>query len=227
MTIKKVKAIELIFDWNLWPRHDSEDLDSTNLSRMKTALIAGITLPPIIINKKDNRIIDGFHRTKTVLNLYGDEAEIMADIRDYKNDAEMFLESVRVNNNHGLPLSPKDRTGVILKARKFKIPVPIIAEALGMDIESAKRFLEKRSARTKSGEVLPLSGGCLSLAGKTLTDTQENYVRGGVPGTSAQLYARLLLNALNADAVVYTDKIVETLKELNIKIESIISEVAI
>jgi len=63
MNIKKVKAIELIFDWNLWPRYEAEDLDSTNLRRMKSAILAGITLPPIIVNKKDNRIVDGFHRT--------------------------------------------------------------------------------------------------------------------------------------------------------------------
>ena len=226
MITKKVKAIELIFDWNLWPRYEAEELDSTNLVRMKTALRAGLALPPIIVNKKDNRIVDGFHRVKAVLSLYGDDAEIMAEFRDYKNDAEMFIESARLNNQHGLPLSPRDRAHVILKAHRFKIPVPIIAEALGMDGESAKEFLRKRTAKTKDGETVILSGGAQNLHGKILTKTQEDYVRGRIPGVSAQIYARLLLNALNADAVIFTDKVIDALSKLRVKIDEVLEEVA-
>ena len=225
MTTKKVKAVELIFDWNLWPRHEAGDLDSTNLKKMKDAILAGVKLPPVIVNRKDNRIVDGFHRTQTVLNLYGDDADIMVIYKDYVNDSEMFLESARLNNQHGLPLSPRDRTHVILKARKFKIPMPAIAEALGLDPEEAKSFLAKRTAKNRDGETIPLSGGALSLSGLVLTEKQEEYVK-KCPGTSAQLYARLLLNALKADAVILNDNIINTLEELNKKIEKVLAEVA-
>ena len=225
MTTKKVKAVELIFDWNLWPRHEAGDLDSTNLKKMKDALLAGVKLPPVIVNQKDNRIVDGFHRTKTVLNLYGDEAEIWVVYKEYKNDAEMFMESARLNNQHGLPLSPRDRVHVILKARKFKIPLPAVAEALGLDPEEAKIFLAKRTAKNRDGQTVPLSGGALSLAGLTLTKKQEDYVK-KCPGTSAQLYARLLLNALKADAIILNESILKTLEELNAKIEKVLAEAA-
>lgn len=222
--MKKIKAIELVFDWNLWPRHKSEDLDSTNLRRIKSAILAGIKLPPVIVNKKDNRIVDGFHRTKAYLSLFGDDVEIDAEFKDYKNDAEMFMDSARLNNQHGLPLSPIDRAYVIDKARKFKIPIPIIAEILGMNGEEAKTFLEKRSAITKTGERVLLSGGCINLRGKVLTDKQLDYTR-HAPGSSAQLYSRLLLEALNADAIIFNDKIINTLIELNKKIDKILLEV--
>jgi len=226
MITKKVKAIELVFDWNLWPRYQSEDLDSTNVRRLKSAIVAGIKLPPIIVNHKDNRIIDGFHRTTAYLSLYGDEAEIEVEFKDYKNDAEMFIDSAKLNNQQGLPLSPRDRAHVILKAHKFKIPIPIIAEALGMNGEEAKSFLAKRSAKTKGGETVLLSGGSLNLSGKILTEKQVDCIQ-SMPGTSAQLYARLLLNALNADAIIFSDKIIGTLKELNKKIEKILLEAAV
>lgn len=225
MGTKTVRAVELVFDWNLWPRSEVGDLDGTNLRRMKDAMLAGVKLPPVLVSRKDNRIVDGFHRVDATLSLYGDEGMIEVIYKDYASDAEMFLESARVNNQHGLPLSPRDRVHVFLKARKMKIPVPAIAEVLGMDPEDTKRFIEKRTAKNKAGETIPLSGGAISLAGKVLTQKQEDYVR-SCPGTSAQLYARLLLNALKADAVILNDKILETLAELRDKIETILAEAA-
>jgi len=216
-----MKAAELIMDWNLWPRHEANALDSTNLKKLKEAMLAGVKLPPVIVNRKDNRIIDGFHRTKTALNLYGDDANIEVIYKDFKNDAEMFLESARLNNNHGLPLSPRDRTHVILKAKKFNIPAIEVAKALGMKIEETARFLEKRTATNREGELIPLSGGCLSLRGQVLTAKQEDYVR-TAPGTNAQLYATLLLKALDAGAINLSENILETLKKLNKKITAIL-----
>lgn len=225
MGTKKVKAVELVFDWNIWPRHEAGDLDSTNLARMKNAVLAGVKLPPVLVNIADNRIVDGFHRTQNALNMYGDGAEIEVIYKSYKNDAEMFMESARLNNQHGLPLSPRDRVHVFLKARKMKIPIPAIAEALGMDPEETRKFIEKRTAKNKQGETVPLSGGALSLAGKVLTQKQEDYVR-SCPGTSAQLYARLLLNALKADAIILNEGILATLLDLKNKIEKILAEAA-
>lgn len=225
MVTKKVKAIDLVLDWNLCPRHEAESLDSTNLKRMKDALVAGIKLPPVVINEKDNRIVDGFHRVKAHLSVYGDEATIIAEIRNFQSEADMFKESARLNNQHGLPLSPRDRAYVINKARKFKIPMPAIAEALGLDPKEAKDFLEKRSAKSQSGETIILSGGSRNLAGKVLTPNQETYVK-ACPGTSAQLYARLLLNALKAEAVIFNDKVIESLSELRGEIDKILAEVA-
>jgi hypothetical protein len=225
MVTKQVKAIELVFDWNLWPRHEVGQLDSTNLARMRQAILAGIKLPPVIVNQHDNRIIDGMHRTKVMLSLYGDDAMIEVLYKQYESEAEMFIDAARINNQHGLPLSPKDRVHVFLKARKMRIPIPAIAEALGMEVEATKKFIEDRIATSKSGEKIPLPGGAHNLKGKVLTKKQEEYVK-SCPGTSAQLYARLLLNALNADAVIFNDKVVAALKDLKIKIEIILAEVA-
>lgn len=213
----KIKAIECVLDWNLWPRHSAQSLDSANIRQMKEAMEAGVTLPAIIVNKDDMRVVDGFHRVSATLALYGDEAEIEADVRHYESEGEMFLDAGRYNSKHGLPMSPMDRAHFILKARRMKLPAPAIAEALGMQASAMKEFVEKRSAIAVDGSRMPLPGGAVHLAGKELTEAQEHYARttnGNVP----MMHARMLLNALKADALSFTEKDIATLKELGAEI---------
>jgi hypothetical protein len=220
-----MKAAELILDWNLWPRQSIGVLDSTNVRHMKEALMAGFVLPPVIASAKDFRVVDGFHRTTAILEVFGDEADIEVDLREYKNEAEMFLEAGRLNACHGLPMRPKDRAYFILRARKFKIPPLVIAEVLGMDVAKMKDFLEKRTAKTESGEVIPLAAGAMNLGGKTLTPVQEHYARtanGGMP----EMYVNMLLNALRADSVQLTEKTLKKLGELYEEIGRVLGEAA-
>jgi hypothetical protein len=185
---------------------------------MREALEAGVTLPPIIVNKEDMRVIDGFHRLTTVLDLYGDDAEIEADVRSYASEGEMFLDAGRYNSTHGLPMSPMDRAHFIIKARRMRIPAPAIAQALGMQAEVMKIFLEKRSAVVKStGEKIPLPYGAAHLSaaehGKELNAAQENYAR-TTDGNAPMFHARTLLKALKADSLKLTEKDLSILSEL-------------
>lgn len=222
MAIRKVKALELIMDWALWPRFEANDLDRTNINQMKDVLESGGTLPPIIVDKKSLRIIDGFHRTSAVLSLFGDDAEIDADIRDYGNETEMFLDAVRINSRQGLKLSQKDRAHVMLTLRRKKQPWPVIAEALGMPIDKMKKFFNERTATAKSGEKIPLAYGAKNLAGKKLTSKQEHYAR-TANGMLPIVNARLLLNALRANSYPLTPKEIEVLSELRLAIDEVLS----
>ena len=223
MGIKKVKAIELIFDWNLWPRHKAEVLDQTNLRQLREALQAGNRFPPIIVSD-DMRIIDGFHRTRAVLDVLGEEGKLDAEVRHYENEAAMFLEAAALNN-HGLKLCPLDRAFVFLKARKMKIPEPAIAIALGMTQEKLKAFIAKRSAKTQNGEVIPLPGGAMNLAGKVLTESQEHYARSSM-GCVPAMYFRMGLNALRADAMTLDEKTINLLRELYEEIGQVLRDAA-
>jgi len=225
MGIKKIKAIELVFDWNLWPRQAVQKLDSTNVARMKEALRSGFTLPPVIVNKADYRIIDGFHRTKAHLAVFGDDAIMEVELREYKNDAAMFLESGMLNSHQGLPMSPKDRAHFILKCRRFKIPPAAIAEALHMDVKKMKDFVAARSAKISTGEVIPLPAGARNLAGKTLTVQQEHFAK-TANGCIPEMYISMLINALDADACLLTDNTMKRLKELYNIIGLILDEAA-
>ena len=225
MGTKKVKAIELVFDWNLWPRQSIGTLDSTNLRQMKESLRAGFHLPPVVVNKADLRIIDGFHRTKAVLAVFGDDAKIDADLQEYADDAAMVLAAGALNAAQGLKLSPKDRAHFILKCRKLKIPPAAIASVLRIDEIRMKEFIAKRSAKTLDGEIIPLAAGARALAGKELTAEQEHYAR-TANGCMPEMYASMLLNALNADALILSDKTLAILGKLRDAIDLILEEVA-
>ncbi len=221
MGTKQVKAIELILDWNLWPRHDAHGLDSTNVTRMREALKAGVTLPPVIVNSSDMRVIDGFHRTRAHLQEFGDDAKMRVDMRVYESDADMFTDSIRYNAINGLPLSPKDRAHAILKARKFKIPMSAIAMALGMSEAGMKAFLAKRTATNPDGEKIALSYGASELAGKQLTEEDMPFVD-TAGGCMAGMYASMLINALRAPSLALSDKTSERLKELRDLIDRVL-----
>ncbi len=225
MSIKNVKAIELVFDWNLWPRQAVQRLDSTNVARMKEALRSGFDLPPIVANKADLRIVDGFHRTKANLAVFGDDVKMKVDLREYENDAAMFLEAGTLNAYQGLTMSPKDRAHFILKCRKYKIPPAAIASALRIDVDKMKDFVAKRSAKTRDGEMIPLPAGARALAGKELTETQEHFAR-TANGCMPEMYTSMLINALNADALILTEKSMARLKQLYEIIGQILEEAA-
>lgn len=222
MGIKKMKAIQLVMDWNLWPRYEAGNLDSTNVRRMREAMEAGIPLPPIIASKKDFRIVDGFHRVTAYLAQFGDDVEIEVELREYKSDADLFLEATMLNSRHGLPMTPKDKAHAILVGRRYHIPPAAMADALGMLPEKMKAFLAARTAKTSTGETIPLSAGAMGLAGSTMNSDQEHFARtanGGMP----EMYANMLLNALRAGAYVITDKAKARLIELRDEIDKVLS----
>lgn len=223
MNISKIKAISLIMDWNLWPRHMAQRLDETNVRRMKEALRNGFSLPPIVVNKADNRIIDGFHRTKAVLSVFGDDAEIDAYLKNYDSEQDMYLEAGTLNAHQGLPMSPQDRAHFILTCRKMKIPPAKIAEALHMDVEKMKKFLKERTAKTQEGENIAIPYGARSLAGKTLTREQEHFVH-TTNGSMPEMYISMLINALKSESLILNDKTVARLKELYDLIDEYLNE---
>jgi len=225
MGIKTIKAIELVFDWNLWPRQSAQTLDSTNVTRMKTALKSGFSLPPVIANKQDYRLVDGFHRTRATLDVYGNDADIKVDLREYETDAAMLLDAGELNAYQGLTMSPKDKAHFIIKCRKMKIPPAAIASALHISPDIMKSFIAARSAKTESGETIPLPAGARNLAGETLTPVQEHYAR-TANGCMPEMYVSMLINALSADALILSDKTIVRLGELRNIIDSVLSEAA-
>ncbi|MBN6051714.1 ParB N-terminal domain-containing protein, partial [Nonomuraea sp. RK-328] len=69
-------------------------------------------LPPILVHRETMRVIDGMHRLgAAVLN-----GRQMIDVRFFEgSDEDAFLEAVRANITHGLPLSLQDRRVAALR----------------------------------------------------------------------------------------------------------------
>ena len=77
-----------------------------HLGELRGALKAGVSLPPIIVEKKSLRVVDGFHRAKVYEGLYGKNHLVDILEKKYVGDAHLFRDAIRHNSSHGLRLSP-------------------------------------------------------------------------------------------------------------------------
>lgn len=223
--LSKIDTAELVIDWNLWPRCDANNakVDRQNVRRLKLAIQSGKPIPPIIADKKSLRITDGFHRhtAYTELGL----KTVMVELRDYKNDAEMFLDSARINNEHGMGLTSQDIVHCTLRARRLGLTVAQISEAFNFD-EDQVAMLEARTAATKGGDrlALPAGAGYLAKLNRPLTK-QEEYVAKHSNATPPIGLAIQLLNHLKAGpSFDMTDRFVETLNELKAEIARVLGK---
>ncbi|RKT11395.1 ParB-like chromosome segregation protein Spo0J [Streptomyces sp. 1114.5] len=89
------------------PRTAGEDSEH---ARTLAELGSGAELPPIIVQRGTNRVVDGRHRVRAA-QLRG-EREIRACFFD-GDDPGAFVLAVRLNVRHGLPLSLADRKAAV------------------------------------------------------------------------------------------------------------------
>src|SRR3990167_3060454 len=203
---KTVKGLELVLDWKLWPRHEASKLDSTNLAKLRQILQDGKAFnSPIVVDATSLRVIDGFHRTRALLDVLGDDAETEVVLREYKDEVSMRMEAARFANNGSLQLTPKDRVHFALGMRRDHVPWPLIADALDMDVERIRKLTDGRSIMTRDGTRIAVSAAAAPLAehleGKKADAEQEHFAR-TANGSPPLMHARMLLNALRAYGAV-------------------------
>lgn len=208
--IRNVKISKLVFDYELYPR---DRLEPYNINQMGEALRAGLELPPITVDQKSKRVVDGFHRVKAYQKVYGADSKIPAELKDYKDDAEMFCDAVRLNANHGRQLSTYDRAKCIAKAEALKLEPEIIASALNMTLERIGEMKAQRFATYKL-ETRILKGTTAHLAGKELSDDEAEYnIKAG--GLHQTFYINQVVAMLEADTVNWEDhRVSNALKKL-------------
>ena len=167
---KKIKLSDLILDFALYPR---ADVDSYNVSRLVEALEGGAVLPAIIIDGKSLRVIDGFHRVRAFLKVFGPDYMVDCELRTYKNEKEMLLDAIRCNSHHGRAMSSYDRARAMSKALEFGAQESEIAEALGIVPDRLSKIMEYRFSAA-SGKAGPQALKCAVkfLSGKKLTKDQ-------------------------------------------------------
>lgn len=171
-TEEKLRLDALVEDLKVYPRGAVSDLRADDLAY---ALDAGATFPPIVIDRKTRKIVDGFHRRRAYRKRFGKDAEVICLVRDFASDAEMLLESARLNSGHGQPLGRNDQRVVAIRARQLGAENDEIAAALGI---TAQRLtaITIRVAQSDEGDV-PLKRGAEHLSGRYLTKDQVDEIR--------------------------------------------------
>lgn len=207
----RVKVAELVEDLNLYPRHA---VDTQHVTQIALALEAGETMPPIVADKKSRRIVDGFHRCRGAVRVWGDEAEVEVEFREYKSEREIILDAIRMNAHHGRRLDKMDQVRAVHMAMATGAPLNVIALALHVPEHHITK-LELRVAKVAQSApqavphtkpaVIALKRPVLHMQGKQMTKAQADAVE-SMPGTSFSLLCRQLILAIENDLVDTSDE---------------------
>jgi hypothetical protein len=200
--MKKLKAAELVLDFDLYPRNN---VDSHNVRGIVDALAAGVELPPVIIDKKSKRVADGFHRVRGHLQFFGDEAEILVIEKTYANDAALFLDAMRYNAAHGAKLDSCDKTHCVIIAERLRIPLDAVAGALHMPADRLGELRNTRTATASGGLVVSLKKTVRHFAGKRLNKRQVE-ANSKLSGMNQVMYANQLIELIEADMLDKEDE---------------------
>jgi len=196
----KIKLAELVEDFDLYPR---SDVDSAHVATLAYALEAGEKFPPIIIDEKSKRIVDGFHRRRAYLRVLGDEGEIEVEARRYPSDKEMYIDAMRYNARHGRALAGSEQTGAILKAQRFHVSIDVIASSLGVTQERVESIIQHKvgtikGVRMADGRMIALKGSVHHL--KILSHEQAEAMD-MFPGQPQVLLLRQLNKLIETDCI--------------------------
>lgn len=211
--MRTLNITELVVDMNLYPR---SQIDDNHVSYMIRAFRAKSKFPPIIIDKKSKRIIDGVHR----YNMYkridrGMAVEVIE--KQYKDDAEMFWHAMRLNADHGKGLTPFDRTKCIAKSGQLGLTKIQTADALLMTLADVGKLQKERMGRYKVNGIVayePLKRTIRHLAGEVLTERQWE-ANEKLSGMNQQFYAEQLITIIESKSLDKKDNsLMERLKYL-------------
>lgn len=149
------------------------NLGSNHTRQLAEALQAGATMPPIVVERETSRVVDGFHRVEAHRRVYGREALIEVVEKDYPDEAEMFLDAMRLNSAHGHRLAPYDQLRCVAIAQRLHIDERRVAEALSVRPSyvgelSARRLGTELSTRSP----IPLKRTIEHMTGRPLTQMQ-------------------------------------------------------
>jgi hypothetical protein len=184
MATTMLMASELVWDKKLYPR---QGVGLVHVNELADALRVGDKLPPLAIDSKTKKIVDGVHRWFAYRKVHGNDYLIPVEIMEFENDADLFLYAVSSNSAHGAGLTSFDKTNCLLIAEKFTITRERMMTALRIPPQKCTRMLARTAFKQTIGgrkypEMIPLKGSLMHLRGEVLSiEAQEvNKYSGGM-----------------------------------------------
>lgn len=215
--MKKYKVSELVLDFDVYPRGQ---VDSQHASYIAAAIEAGVEMPPAIIEKKTKRIVDGAHRHRAIRSVHGDDAMMECVERSYKTEADLLLDAIRLNANHGRILTQFDRTRCITLAAKLSIDDSLLADAMSVNVDKLAELRTDRTARD-AGLVIPLKRTIRHMAGQSLNKRQVQ-ANSRLSGMNQAFYVNQLIELIESGLLNTNDpKLMERLELLRTLIDTL------
>lgn len=134
--VRKVDIDDLKRDFQFYPR---ESVDYSTVSRFVDAMRAGCKFPPMKVDSRTGRIIDGFHRYAAYQQLGIREVDVIGV--DAHGDAEFFLLCVEANKAHGLGYSQADQYKIVKLAARLGLEREKISFAVALPIQKVNEMV--------------------------------------------------------------------------------------
>ena len=204
----KVSISKLVLDYNLYPR---TQVDAYKVNEICEAMRANITMPPIIVEKKTMRVVDGFHRITAVRKLYGPNAKIEIILKEYASEVAVFCEAMSTNSSHGRGLDKYDKLHSAQIAVTLGMSRDSIACALNLTRQTLDGLLDERVSL--EGEPLKLT--MRHFSGKSMTEEQIAFNRGPAGGMAPLFYVNQIVGLLETNSINWdNERLVARLKYL-------------
>lgn len=220
---KSLPLAQLMEDFAIYPRHA---VDDSHVSSLLNALRSGAVLPPIVVEKKSGRIVDGWHRCRAYKRHLGPEGVVLITEKVYATEAELVLDAIAYNSTHGRKLDVVDQIRATAMCQERGISVHQVAIVLHVPEKRVERLLVRLASAPEAGpSTIPgtlqvaLKHPASHLSGATLTPAQlEAHL--GAPGVSYTLLATQLRVGLESNLANRADEpLVEALKLLREALE--------
>jgi len=141
---KEVNIAELVLDFNIYPRHTISD---STARKYQEAYSLGAEFPPVRVEARSMRVVDGFHRVAACTRNKSDT--IKAELYEFEDDKDLLFWAMAWNSTHGQNLSEVDYARCYLIGTKAGMKPELIAEALSVKITKLKHARQKGVADPK------------------------------------------------------------------------------
>lgn len=192
---RMVKAAALVEDLSFYPRNQ---LDDQYVRELADALLAGVTLPPLVVERGSGRIIDGFHRRRAALRAFDADAEVAVIERLYADEQTLWLEVMRLNAHHGRRLSRYDMARCLLRSKELGLDPEVVAQTLQVTVARLADIEARKVAFGPDATPVPIMRTAEHLAGSTLSEGQMAAVRRAT-GMPVLVYVNQVINAIEGD----------------------------
>jgi len=188
----RMQLEDLVNDSSIFPRGSVSDIQ---VNRLIQAMDAGVKVPPITVEKSTKRIVDGWHRTEASRRQGLKTIEAIA--KSYASEADLFADAVRLNIDHGLPLTSYHVRAAIVKLEQYGFERVKIGEVVRMTVEQIEK-IERGFASDEQGEPVALKSGLSNMRGATLSEAQLAVNR-KYSGPKAVFFIRQLKGVIEND----------------------------
>lgn len=140
--MQKIKIKDLQLDKSIWPR---KDLDEEAVERYEDCIDE---LPPIIVNEKSKKVIDGWHRIEAFKRQGEDEIPFIFEACE---DHLFLAKAYKLNSKHGLPVFNSKRDEIIHELHSRGLTLKQISKEMDISFQRVSQILTPRIWDSKQG----------------------------------------------------------------------------